>query len=298
MDEAKIEPELPVSRINTILKNVIELLWFEPQGLFIHDILGYLKDTIIFNDFEKSAYPEIPYMPRYEVIVRLGTMPFEKAGWLEKTTHGRWFLTNEGRKACRLFKDSSKFFETSVDLLQQWTEREQKRKSIISYDPFQEAQEHSWEQIKRYFEVLEYKDYRIIVKSLFKALGFNIVSEISTSENTDNVDLIYGRDLLGLQKPRAVVHIAKPGTVTTIEEIQLFAQDLWQEDVGVYISFPGFADGVNRFIAGTKNPVIRTIDLTTFITLWSDNCDKIDPQGFIKFPVRNVPFLSIPDRNI
>jgi hypothetical protein len=296
MDEAKIVTELPINRVNTILKYVIELLWFEPQGVYVRDILHYLQDVITFNEYEQGVFPGIPFMPRYEVIVRMGTMPFEKAGWLEKTEQGRWLLTNEGRKACRQFKDSEKFFETSVEILQHWLVKEQRRKAVIGYDPFQEAQEHSWEQIKLYFEVLEFKDYKVVVASLLKAMGCWVVFNLAGADGENNVDMICTLDPLGVKKPRLMVHISKPGQVSNIEDISTFAQDLLPEDVGLYFSLAGFTSGVESQAAAMKNPNIRTIDLVSFVNMWVSNYGKIDPEGYSKFPIKNVPFLSMPDR--
>jgi hypothetical protein len=289
-------PDIPILRINQILKTVFELLWFEPQGLYVSDIIKYLKEAIPFNDFETAPYPFAPYIPRYEVVVRIGTIPLVKAGWMEKTKNGRWYITAAGRDACRHFKDSNEFFEMSVQLLQEWNQKESRRLAIFNTDPYVKANELSWAQIKQYFEILDIREIRTIISSLLKALGCHIIWVVSFQDENSPIDMICSRDPLGLKPPRIVVHIAKTSEMTTEKEIEFFSKDLNPTDVGIYFSFGGFASGLKEYTLERKLPVIRLIDLESFVDLWVKNLEKLDNQGYSKFPLRPIHFLALPVR--
>jgi len=291
-----ISPDIPIQRINQILRTVFELLWFEPQGLYVSEIIKYLKDAIPFTEYETGSYPFTPFISRYEVIVRVGTIPFVKAGWLEKTKNGRWFITRAGRDACHRFKDSEEFFELSVQLFKEWKLKENKRLAQFDSDPYGKAAEYSWAQIKQYFEVLDIRDIRIIVASLLKSYGCHITWTVPYKDDDSPVDMICSLDPLGLKSPRMVVHIAKCSEVTTMEGLEIFLKDLRPNDVGIYFSFAGFTNGLQEFAIEKKQPIIRLIDLDSFIDLWVENLGKIDQVGYSKFPLRPIHFLASPDR--
>ena len=291
-----ISPDIPVHRINQILRTIFELLWFEPNGLYVSEIIKYLKDSISFSEYEMGFYPFAPFIPRYEVVMRVGTIPLVKAGWLEKTKNGRWFITPAGRNACYHFKDSNEFFEMSVQLFQQWKLKENKRLAQLGSDPFNKAVEYSWTQIKQYFEVLDIRDIRIIVTSLLKSLGCYITWIVPYKDDDSHFDMICSLDPLGLKPPRIVVHIAKCNEVTTMEGLEIFLHDLQPNDVGIYFSFGGFANGLQEIAIEKTQPVIRLIDLDRFVDLWVENLGKIDQVGYAKFPLRPINFLVFPDR--
>jgi restriction endonuclease Mrr len=291
-----ISPDIPIQRINQILRTVFELLWFEPQGLYVSEIIKYLKDAIPFTEYETGYYPFAPFIPRYEVIVRVGTVPLVKAGWLEKTKNGRWFITPAGRDACYRFKDSEEFFEISVQLFKEWKLKENKRLTQYDSDPYNKAAEFSWTQIKQYFEVLDIRDIRTIVASLLKSLGCHILWTVPYKDDDSPVDMVCSLDPLGLKPPRMVVHIAKSSEVTTTEGLEIFSKDLRTNDVGIYFSFGGFTNGLHEFAMEKKEPFIRLIDLDKFVDLWVENLGKIDQVGYSKFPLHPVHFLALPDR--
>ena len=89
--------DITVNRISEILRLVFDLLWFEPQGLYVSEIMRYIQATVPLSEYETGYYPYAPYSPRYEVVIRVGTIPLVRAGWLEKTKNGRWFITEAGR---------------------------------------------------------------------------------------------------------------------------------------------------------------------------------------------------------
>jgi len=286
--------DIPKERINLILKTVFELLWFEMEGLYVSEIVKYLKNTIALTEFEKGFYPAMPYVPRYELIVRIGTIPLEKAGWLVKTKNGRWFITTSGRNACNKYKSSQDFFEASIQILLQWKSRENERLTFYNKDLYDSAKKLSVSEIKQYLEILDIYDIRIIVSSLMKALGCYITWRVSQKDEHNPVDFICSKDPIGIQPPRVLVHIAKVTEKCTSINIDEFAKHLEPDDIGMFFSFGGFSIGTEEYALELRQPRINTFDLDRFITIWLENREKINPEGLAKLPLNPVFFLAVP----
>jgi hypothetical protein len=290
----KISSEIPRERINLILKTVFELLWFEPEGLYVSDILKYLKKTIHLTEFETGYYPFVPYIPRYEVIMRNGTDPLVKAGWMVKTKNDRWYITTIGRNECIKYKSSDEFFAESIQLFQQWKSKENERLALFDSDPYNSARDFSNAKIRQYLEILDIKDVRLIIASLLKVTGCHIIWTAPNKEDNSSVDMICSTDPLGLKPPRILVHIAKCSVETTSAHIDDFSKQLKPNDIGMFFSFGGFSEGAQEYALGLKEPRIQPFDLYRFIDLWVENLEKIDQEGFAKLPLRPIHFLGIP----
>jgi hypothetical protein len=289
-------PDITVQRINQILKTVFELLWFEPQGLYASEIIRYVKKSMAITEYENGYYPYAPDMPRYEAIIRIGTVPFERVGWLEKTTHGRWYLTGEGRNACMAIKDSDVFFEVSAQMFKEWKESENQRLTLLENDAFLNASEFSREQIRHFFQVMDIKDIHFLVAALLKALDCH-VSWTGPMDNKDSAEMICFMDPLGVKTSSLRVHVSKPPHQTSMEEVKTYVQDLEANSVVVFFSLGGILEGVKEFALSLKQVSVRLIDLERFVELWLENIAKIDKVAITKFPIRPVYFIESPRSN-
>jgi len=288
------ESEIPPQRINLILKTIFELLWFEPQGLYVSDLMRYLKKSIPFSEYETGYFPFGPNIPRFEVIMRVGTIPLVKAGWLEKTKSGRWYITTYGRNASYKYSNMDDVFSASIQAIQEWQAKEEKRLVIFDSDPFNSAQEFASSQIRQYLELLEIKDLRIVISSLLKALGCFSTWDLPVNVDSGQFGMVFSLDPIGLKPPRLVVHVAKFSEVSTLEKINEFSESLGQNDTGIFFSFSGFSADAHQYSLDLKKPSIRFIDLDDFLNLWITNIGKIDQIGISKFPIRPVHFLGVP----
>ena len=289
--------DITTKRISEILRLVFDLLWFEPQGLYVSEIMRYIQASVPLTDFETGYYPFAPYSPRYEVIIRIGTIPLVRAGWLEKTKQGRWFITDAGREACTRYNNAEEFFEESVRLFLEWKSSEKNRLAQLSTNSFNYAVENSWEQIREYVDSLDVREIRTIVSVLLRALGCHVAWSATNGEKNELIDLICYMDPLGINSPRIVVHVANKSQVSTIEGFNAFKEVLHPDDVGIYVSFGGITTKLEEYNITQSNNRIRLIDLETFVNLWVENLDKIDPEYKTKFPLRPVYFLDFPETN-
>jgi restriction system protein len=225
--------DITVSRISEILRLVFDLLWFEPQGLYASEIMRYIQATVPLSEYETGYYPFAPYSPRFEVIIRVGTIPLVRAGWLEKTKNGRWIITEAGREACKRYNNAEDFFDESVRLFQEWKSIEKNRLTQISANPFNFAVENSWEQIRQFIETLDMRELRDIVSVLLKAMGCYITWSGPVGDDHELIDLICYLDPLGLNSPRIVVHVANKSQVATRDGLSAFINVLKPNDVGI-----------------------------------------------------------------
>ena len=288
--------DITVNRISEILRLVFDLLWFEPQGLYVSEIMRYIQATVPLSEYETGYYPYAPYSPRYEVVIRVGTIPLVRAGWLEKTKNGRWCITEAGRAACKRYKNAADFFEESVRLFVQWKASENNRLVQIGANPYNFAVENSWEQIRQYIDNLDMRDLREMVSVLLKAMGCTIAWSGPIGEDNELVDLICYMDPLGLNSARIVVHVANKSQVSTRDGLSSFMNVLKPNDVGLYISLGGSTNDLNQFAMTQTQHRVRLIDLETFVDLWVEHQSKIDQDARIKFPLKPVYFLAFPSQ--
>ena len=288
--------DITVNRISEILRLVFDLLWFEPQGLYVSEIMRYIQATVPLSEYETGYYPYAPYSPRYEVVIRVGTIPLVRAGWLEKTRNGRWFITEAGREACKRYNNAADFFEESVRLFVQWKASENNRLVQIGANPYNFAVENSWEQIRQYIDNMDMRDLREMVSVLLKAMGCTIAWSGPVGEDNELIDLICYMDPLGLNNARIVVHVANKSQVSTRDGLSVFMNVLKPNDVGLYISLGGATNDLNQFAMTQTQNRIRLIDLETFVDLWVEHQSKIDHDSRIKFPLKPVYFLAFPSQ--
>jgi restriction system protein len=288
--------DITVNRISEILRLVFDLLWFEPQGLYVSEIMRYIQATVPLSEYETGYYPYAPYSPRYEVVIRVGTIPLVRAGWLEKTRNGRWFITEAGREACKRYNNAADFFEESVRLFVQWKASENNRLVQIGANPYNFAVENSWEQIRQYIDNMDMRDLREMVSVLLKAMGCTIAWSGPIGEDNELVDLVCYMDPLGLNSARIVVHVANKSQVSTRDGLSSFMNVLKPNDVGLYISLGGSTNDLTQFAMTQTQNRVRLIDLETFVDLWVEHQSKIDQDARIKFPLKPVYFLAFPSQ--
>lgn len=288
--------DITVNRISEILRLVFDLLWFEPQGLYVSEIMRYIQSTVPLSEYETGYYPYAPYSPRYEVVIRVGTIPLVRAGWLEKTRNGRWLITEAGREACKRYNNAADFFEESVRLFVQWKASENNRLVQIGANPYNFAVENSWEQIRQYIDNMDMRDLREMVSVLLKAMGCTIAWSGPVGEDNELIDLVCYMDPLGLNNARIVVHVANKSQVSTRDGLSVFMNVLKPNDVGLYISLGGATNDLNQFAMTQTQNRIRLIDLETFVDLWVEHQSKIDHDSRIKFPLKPVYFLAFPSQ--
>src|SRR5262245_21238130 len=101
-------PEITRKRVGELVRGVFKILLDHADGLTSREVLQKLETAVPPTDFEKSDYPDDPGVRRFEYVVRFATIAPVKAGWLVKNK-GRWYITDEGKKAYSQIQDPEKF---------------------------------------------------------------------------------------------------------------------------------------------------------------------------------------------
>ena len=80
--------DITLDRVSELLRNVIELLWSKPEGLFAREVLAFLPEISGLSNYERGTSAP-SHMPRYEKVVRLAAIPLVNAGWLNRAVVSR-----------------------------------------------------------------------------------------------------------------------------------------------------------------------------------------------------------------
>ena len=287
--------EITQQRMGEILRRVFELLWFEPDGLPVRAIFDYVQKSGQLTDYERGYFPFAANSPRYEVLLRVATIPLVKAGWLVKTPKGRWYITEKGRKASKQYGDAEEFYDEAIRLYQEWKENEEKRLRNINSIEMYEAEENSWVQIKKYIQGMSPLEFKNLTRELLQAMGYFMSWVAPPQKENGQVDMIAYSDPLGITSPRIIIHVNHKGQVMTQEGLGMMLSTLKPEDHGILVSSSGFTNQVKEDALIQSHPYIHLMDLESFVGLWIKFNDKLSPEARHRFPLKAVYFLSTPE---
>jgi restriction system protein len=287
--------EITQNRISEILRLVFDLLWFEPDGLYAREIMDKVRSKIQPTEYESDRYPFAPQFPRYELIIRIGTIALEKAGWLVKTQKGRWYITDKGREVSKEYLSADAFFEEAIRQYLEWKTNEQERWARITSIPRFHPEEKAWEQIEQFVQSMDPSDFKFLAGELLQALGYYLAWTAPKENNSGIIDFIALTDPIGVKSPRILVHVNHKGQVTTLQGYQDFLGAIRADEHGILISSGGFTAKVKEAVLTLPNRNIRLIDLETFMDLLIKHRDKLTPEVRDRIPLKAVYFLSLPD---
>ena len=278
---ADLEPQ----RIGEFIRIVFSRLWEEPSGLPAGDVLMYIPKATPLSDYEKSYYPSTT-IPRYEKIIRLATIPLVKAGWLVKSK-GRWYLTEEGRRACRSFQGPEDFYKQAVQLLDEWRQSHSALTLVT-----EEAEEQAWAQIRQYLQAMKPYEFQDLAGELLKAMGYHVAWIAPPEKDHGRIDLVAYTDPIGAKGPRILVQLQHKGQPVTMEGLKAFLSVMSDGDYGLLISTGGFTYEVSE--ARRKETFKKTtlLDLENFFDLWVRYYDQLSEEARARFPLTKIYFLS------
>lgn len=280
--------EISPQRISEFMRIIFVRLWTEPTGLSSADILAQIPQAARLSGAEQEYIPNT-HIPSYERAVRLASIPFEKAGWLEKCK-GRWHITEAGKRACKSFSSAEAFSQEAARIMGTWRES-RSQLSLISED----AQEKAWDQLRSYLQGLQPYEFRNLVGDLLKAMGFHITWVAPPEKERGIVSFIMYADALGLSQPRIKVHVLHTGQPVMFEGLKAFTSVLGSGDAGLFISSGGFTASVLEEAVEQRIYRITLIDLGNFADLWLEYYDKLSEDARRIFPLMPVYFLASSD---
>ena len=277
--------DITLNRIGELLRSVLELLWSKPEGMPAREVLAFLPEITQLTESER-AYSPSSGAPRYERIVRLATMPLAAAGWLVKSDKGRWFITEEGRQACRKFPNARELYKEALRLF------DESHQGAPTYTlMIEEAEERAWEQIHRYLLETRLAEFRALVAELLRAMGYHVTWIAPPKKDHGQIDLVAHTDPIGARGPRILVQVKHKGQPVTMEGVSSFVSLLGANDYGLFISSGGFTGEVMEEIR--TDPTLRTtlLDLEDFFDLWIEYYDRLSEDARRRFPLKKIFFL-------
>lgn len=278
--------EVSVTRVGELLRSVLELLWSKPEGLPAQDILAYIPQIVQLSDYEKGYAPPTN-IPRYERMVRLATIPMVQAGWLIKNDKGRWFITEEGRQACKRFPNAQELYKAALDQF------EIVKSGAPSYAmTVEEAEEKAWGQIQKYLQSTRRSAFQTMVADLMKAMGYYVAWMAPPEKDRGRIDIVAYTDPLGAKGPRILTQLQHKGQPVTMEGLKAFLSAMSDGDYGLLISTGGFTYEATEAMRKENFKRVTLLDLENFFDLWVRYYDQLSEEARSRFPLTKIYFLS------
>jgi restriction system protein len=277
--------EIAPQRISEFLRAVFLRLWQEDAGLPVADVLAHIPQAIQLTDTEKADFPPT-HTPRYARVIRLATRPYVKAGWLVKSK-GRWFLTDEGKQACKTFTTAEAFAQEAGRMMTEWRQDRQLLTVVT-----EEAQEMAWAQVSSFLQELKPYEFQMLVEDLLRAMGYHLAWVAPPEKDRGFVNFVIYSDPLGLSIPRIKVHVLQSGQPVLLEGLKAFISLLGSGDAGIFFSSGGFTSSVRAQAIALGTPRVSLIDMEDFFDLWVEYYEKLTPAGRQRFPLQSINFLA------
>jgi len=277
--------DVTLNRVGELLRSVLELLWNKPEGMPAKEIIAFLPEITQLTEYERG-YSAPTNIPRYERIVRLATIPLVKAGWLVKNNKGRWYITEEGRQACRRTPNAQELYKDALRLFDEVKQNAPAYTMVV-----EEAEEKAWEQIQKYLLGTRRVEFRSLISDLLTAMGYYIGWIAPPEKDHGQIDMVAYADPIGVKGPRILVQVKHKGQAITMEGLKAFLSVMNTNDYGVLISSGGFTNDVLDEIRSDALQKTTLLDLENFFDLWIRYYDELTQEAKNHFPLKKIYFL-------
>lgn len=280
--------EYSLQRVSELLRGVIEVLWSRPEGLPAGEVIGHFLKTIKLTDRERGLFPST-HLPRYERAIRLAIMPLVQAGWMMKSNKGQWYLTGEGRAACRRFSKPTELYLEALRI------SETNKYSASEFQMSLElAQEKAWEQVIQYVQGKNLMGVRRLVAVLFEAMQYHITWMAPPEKKRGLIDMVATLDAIGANPCRILIEVKHTGQPVTAEGLKAFHSILGVKDFGLLMSTGGFTGDARKLLNTGGFQKINAMDLEKFFDVWIRHFDKLSQEAHQLLPLKAIYFLSPP----
>ncbi len=289
--------EITAKRRGEIVRNVFNILSQHPEGMRVKDVLAELEKLLTLSEYEKSDYPSRPGVRRFDKIVRFATIAPVKAGWLAKSK-GRWFLTEDGKKALEEYKDPEAFSHKAGELYHKWHRAQPKDtediEDEVAEEPtstFEEAEESARTEIEKYIRNMNPYDLQNLVAALLRAMGYHI-AWVSPPGPDKGVDIIAYTDPIGTRNPRIKVQVKRHADSVSVDGLRSFMALLGEQDVGIYVCTGGFTSAAETEARGQQSRRLTLLDLEKLYELWLAHYEKLMESEKQLLPLRPIYYLA------
>ena len=300
--------EITRRRVGELMRGVIEILLDSPDGLPAKEVLRRLERVVPPTEFEKSDYPKHPGIRRFEKMARFATIGPVKAGWLVKNK-GRWYVTEEGKKAYTQITDPEKFNREVRRLYLQWrasqpaaiaeleegtSEGPSSIENAAEASTVEEAEETAWAEIEQYLQAINPYDFQKLVAALLRAMGYH-VSWIAPPGPDKGIDILAHSDPLGTSTPRIKVQVKRRADKISVDGLRSFMAMLGEQDVGIFVSTGGFTSDAESEARTKETRKLTLVNLEKLVELWVEHYDKVSESDKLLLPLKPVYYLAPPE---
>ena len=298
--------EITRRRVGELQRGVFKILLDHPDGLPAKDVLQRLEKVVPPTDFEKGNYPRHPNVRRFEKMARFATIGPVKAGWLVKTK-GRWYLTEEGKKAHKEIQDPAKFAKEASRLCYEGRATQPERLTYLEEDmpeagasiekatdvasTVEEAEESAWLEIEQYVRGMNPYELQKLVAALLRAMGYH-VSWIAPPGPDKGIDILAHNDPLGTSTPRIKVQVKRRADKVNVDGLRAFMALLGEQDVGIFVATGGFTSEAESEARTKETRKLTLVDLEQLVELWVQHYEKVAESDKRLLPLKPVYYLA------
>jgi restriction system protein len=299
-------PEITRKRVGEFQRGVLNILLDCPDGLPAKDVLQRLEKLVPPTDFEKGNYPKHPNVRRFDKMARFATIGPVKAGWLVKTK-GRWYVTEEGKKAYKQIPDPAGFAREATRLYYEWKATQPETLTALDEETpeaattmekatdvastAEEAEENAWLEIEQYVQGMKPYDLQTLVAALLRAMGYH-VSWVSPPGPDKGIDILAYNDPLGTSTPRIKVQVKRRADKVTVDGLRSFMALLGEQDVGIFVATGGFTSDAESEARTKETRKLTLVDLEKLVELWVQHYDKVSETEKRLLPLKPVYYLA------
>src|SRR5882762_8288308 len=276
-------------RVGELQRGVFKILLDHPEGLPAKEIINRMEQVVPPTEFERCDYPNHPGSRRFGKMIRFATIAPVKAGWLIKEK-GRWYLTEDGKKAYFKYEDPEEFRREGGRLYHQWLDKQPKEiaeteeefhdqigasaRAADASSTLEEAEETAWTEIEQYIQSINPYDLQKLVAALLRAMGYHI-SWISPPGPDKGIDILAHNDPLGTSTPRIKVQVKRRADKINVDGLRAFMALLGEQDVGIFVSTGGFTNDAQTEARTKETRKLTLIDLEKLVELWIEHYETV-----------------------
>lgn len=274
-------------RVGELLRALFVIVVKEPDGLPAKEAIQRLERSMTLTPYELGEFESGGR--RFDKMLRFATVGTVKAGWLLKQK-GRWFVTDEGRRALQKFPSGGEFRRESIRLYRQWKQSqpddedpEQEDTPVTATVTFEEAEERAWNEIQAHLRAIPPYEFQELVGEPW----------IAPPGKDGGVDILAATDPLGTRPPRIKVQVKRYTTGSIpVSDVRAFMALLGDDDVGLFVTTSTFSRDAQEEARGQERRRITLIDLERLIDLWVEHFPKLDETAKRRLPLKAIYFLA------
>lgn len=271
--------EIDKARKGHLFRIVFDILMEHPDGLPESATMRLLPERVSLTAYELEAHGS--RRPRYWSSLKLASVEFARAGWLDKIEGKGWVVTASGRRAYQTHTDPETFFKEAIN-----------RRLSFQHATSLKAARRARDELREYLRSLEPPHvFQDLVADLLHAMGYYIAWKAKPGPD-GGTDIIAWGDPLGVRSPRIRVQVKRQTPKVDVGELREFLAVLGDGEFGLYVATTSFTKAADDAARVEQRRQVTLINVDRFIDLWVEHYPKLDDAARRRFPLQPIYFLA------